>query len=1598
MSGDGDELCEEPTVTRGPVGADPAGLDPRTAQELERARRKLLDLGTRNRLIHVNRASRSSNCLNIINERSDDIFRILRADSRSMRFKPMGEDETGTDEAVVFEADETELDESRYTDNYLETPLGPDALQKRLLRIARNARTAEEEQGINILYLALGFLSWYEKQNSNLLREAPLVLIPVELVRDQGRSSYRIRGRDEDVTANLPLQERLKQDFGITLPEIEEGDEAWSPSGYFDQIAQTTTHQARWRIDRDAMQLGFFSFAKLLMHHDLDPENWSDKVLGPGRLISRLLAGESNPEPLTTSTHRETLDLTLNTVDPADLVQVVDADASQTKVIETVRCGRDTVVQGPPGTGKSQTIVNIIAAAVHDGKTVLFLAEKMAALSVVHRRLVRAGLQDICIELHSHKASKKKVYEELGRTLDAGNRAPSDSPGSPRHRELRDRLNEIDSELHRRLSDLDYTPFEALAEVARHIGVETPPAQLSTIGLERLTNDDRDSMADDIAGYAKALEMTGPVAEHPFAGCQALELQPTDLERLKQELEEAASAFSALLDTVNKLHDFGLMYPSTLEDAATCQKALSLICDEPTPVGSLVGVLFDEEDHPRLHEALKAGEEWRIARSECESSFKDAAWKTPVHPIRTEIARGQASLFVRWFGAYRRASSELGGLLEVELPRSASERLGLADQLIDVQEKRELLAADEPWLRSRLGADWRGERTNFAAALRASRWSLAVRRAGIATRGEAVRLIERLPSLEDVAATLAKRRAGAAEAVARPFERLRYALPSNGLGDSSTAGLESIHNRLLRMRTSLERYDEWARLGKRRSELMRVPLLAEVEGWISIGEIGPGQAENALRYAIAEARWAHACEQRSSLTRLRDEDRHALVRFFVQHEKDQFGRTGEAVRRKHGRQMPLGAAGQMGIIRGEIGKKRRHRPIRRLMEHAGTMVQRIKPVCLMSPISVAQFLHPGAVEFDLLVIDEASQVRPEDALGAIARSRQVVVVGDQKQLPPTSFFDRLTNMDDGEDDQEMEPRMAGAADMESILTLCEARGFPSQMLEWHYRSRDPSLMCVSNTEFYADRLVLPPSPLRQDPNYGMALRRVDGVYASRGSGSGRANTNLIEAQAIVDAVADHARECPTLSLGVVALSKAQSDIIAEVLEKKRREDPEVDVLLGPGQVEDVFVKNLENVQGDERDVMFVSVGYGPDAPGGRLRNMRFGPVNADGGERRLNVLFTRSRVRCQVFASFDPEEIDLRRATGEGPRILKRFLHFAKSGTMEQQSPTGGDPESPLEEDVARAIREFEYEADPQVGSSGFRIDIGVRHRDRPGQYILAVECDGATYHSAVWARERDRQRQEILENHGWRFHRIWSTDWFYRRPQEKVRLRYALEDARRKAHCGIRVPGANAPRDMVDHGSGETPATLAVEDAHAGSPEVPLLEAPDYRYARLEVTSGTALLDYPAERLSLLAAKVVQQEGPVHRDEVARRLGAAFGHRRAGRRILEAVEDALDALRYPGWQSAVMRQGAFWFTKDQQEQPPVRNRSGAAVRATLKAEILPPMEIRAAASWLDRENGRMEPDERIREVARIFGFQRCGENVRAAIRAALREDGHPPA
>jgi len=514
------------------------------------------------------------------------------------------------------------------------------------------------------------------------------------------------------------------------------------------------------------------------------------------------------------------------------------------------------------------------------------------------------------------------------------------------------------------------------------------------------------------------------------------------------------------------------------------------------------------------------------------------------------------------------------------------------------------------------------------------------------------------------------------------------------------------------------------------------------------------------------------------------------------------------------------------LLEHECGKKTRHIPIRQLVKRAGDALVGLKPCFMMGPMSVAQYLEPGQFAFDVVVMDEASQIKPEYALGTIARGEQLVVVGDPKQLPPTSFFDKLIREDE-EDPTALE-------ESESILDATLPI-FNSRRLRWHYRSQHESLIAFSNHSFYNSNLVIFPSPKNKSKDYGVKYTRLNrGCFISR--------RNNREAEVISDAVKTHLINYPDETVGIVAMSSEQRSQIERAVDLASKEDPIFRQLLEKdGQrSESLFIKNLENVQGDERDVILISMTYGPAEVGGKVYQ-RFGPINSEVGWRRLNVLFTRSRKRMHIFSSMDSSDIVVTGTSKLGVKALRDFLQYCETGNLNKIFDDSGNrpPDSDFEISVMEALSAHGFECVPQVGVAGFFIDIAVRDPGNPGSYLMGIECDGATYHSAKSVRDRDRLRQTILERLGWKIRRIWSTGWFKDPKGQLAPIINELNDLRT-------FPVVDEGIDVEDECE---PAEQIVEAAEAASDYAPALpkDVPE-----LEKQHEAAIDDLVAEDLSL--------------------------------------------------------------------------------------------------------------------------------------------------
>jgi len=535
-----------------------------------------------------------------------------------------------------------------------------------------------------------------------------------------------------------------------------------------------------------------------------------------------------------------------------------------------------------------------------------------------------------------------------------------------------------------------------------------------------------------------------------------------------------------------------------------------------------------------------------------------------------------------------------------------------------------------------------------------------------------------------------------------------------------------------------------------------------------------------------------------------------------------------------------------------------------------------------------------------------------------------------------------------------------------------------RMLHWHYRSRHHSLIAVSNREFYENRLYVVPSPTTVTAMHGLHFHFVkDGAFDR-----GNTATNRVEARTIAEAVIEHAKRQPRKSLGVGAFSVVQRDAIRDELEVLQREHVELAGFFSSGRPEPFFVKNLENIQGDERDVILISVGYARD-PSGYLA-MNFGPLSSQGGERRLNVLISRARERCEVFSSITAGDIDLQRAKSQGAAALKTFLRYAETGILETPGPTASDPDSDLESQVAVVLRGQGYEVHCQVGTAGFIIDLAVVDASRPGRYLLGIECDGATYHSSRSARDRDRLRETVLLDRGWRIHRVWSTDWFHRPGEQLQKIVAAIEKARREADAD-EADEADPDDNLADTSAVET-------DIERGEPleglngEVGAGWVSSYVEAVLAVPSATPIHETRLSVLTGIVAEVVEIEGPIHRDEIAKRITALWGLQRTGTRINESIAKAIDS----GIRSGVLRGDPDFVSHGRQESVPVRSRSNVTSMNLKKPEMIPPAELQEAIERLVEEQVGIQHDQLPLVVAKVLGFKATSPKLKDAIEKVL--------
>jgi very-short-patch-repair endonuclease len=1367
---EGDHILDEPLPFDAPVPPEAEPTVPNTPEgRLAHWQRKLLDLTTRNRLLHVSDSAKGVRPL------CHDIALLEEklASGQKITIVPLpdlginGRDEALYEQRRLESLKEQVARETLEEKNSLLCEQEKAKLEALLIDLYRTSRSDMQEGGANTLFLALGFLKWKKTENEARVYRAPLILLPVRLERKSALSGVVMTQHEDEPRFNMTLLELLREDFNLNIPGLNGALPASSSGNGLDiktilsMVRRAVRDMAGFEVTETVM-LANFSFAKYLMWKDM-----ADRaaLLRESPVVNHLIergaerfqSGGDFPRP-------EEMD---RKVDPSKLFLPLPGDSSQISAVVASTNGCDFVLDGPPGTGKSQTIANMIAHNLALGRRVLFVAEKMAALNVVYRRLEDKGLGEFCLQLHSNKANKVEVLKQLERAWDTRDHLSAEAwmREAEQLRLMRDRLNEFVALMHR-VQPNGLTLHRAIGLAVKNEALRTP--RLSWLATVEHSAADMARLRDIV----RRLEINAAqVANLPaaFAGIQTTEWSNAWQEQIVEVAMAFPSNLQMLLEARDRLLE-AVKLPSEANDLAGIEALCALVQAIVNAHGQDMRFAFASD----FADLIPAGRqidriltEYRLLEVQLSVPFADIA-AVPVAALELEWQIASKKFFLFAGGAKKKVAERLGALGRTTgAPSPANDLPKLRRLQILLSE----LAALPPLLHGVAG--WGGLNSDIGQ-MEASLGKAESLRKALATgvdnpealveRRQKIRTLvvdanELLApggkisrALEECVAALAQMSRLAAQFTALSGARLDAGLAELGLLAAAINGRPA----------RLNPWCNWQRVVVEAQNVGLAPLVQAVRQ-------EPG-ADLSVLFETSYARWfaARLIDAEPRLKEFVPEVHASDIEAFRKLEDKLAELAVQYTKARICGQIPgkndVGRKDGYGVLKHQLQLQKRHKPIRQLTTEMGEAFTRLAPCMLMSPLSVAQYLPPDLPLFDLVIFDEASQIAPWDAIGAMARGKQVIVAGDPRQMPPTNFFGRSAGDEEvNEDDR----------DAESILEECLAAGLPQHTLEWHYRSQHESLIAFSNSRYYDNRLITFPAPVTRAS--AVSWHRVPGVYAK-----GAARTNQAEAEALVaEAVArlsdpEHGNK----TIGIIVLNAEQQALVENLLDRERQSKPELERFFSDSMLEPVFVKNLETVQGDERDVILIGIGYGPQEAGSPTMSMNFGPLNREGGWRRLNVALTRARAEMVLFTSFDASMIDLNRTSARAVQDLKHFIEFAERGPralVEAVHGSLGGFDSPFEAAVAEALTRKGWQVATQIGVSRFRIDLGIVHPDRPGDYLVGVECDGAAYHSAATARDRDKVRQAILETLGWKLLRVWSTDWWVDKAGATAKLHAAI-------------------------------------------------------------------------------------------------------------------------------------------------------------------------------------------------------------------------------
>lgn len=1346
--------------------------------------------------------------------------------------------------------------------------------------IDKKARQFIDETGVNVAYMSFGFIHWKESDSSNCDFRAPVLLIPIRLEQNSSADTYFIKSDEDDIIVNPTFSYKLQAEYNIELPKYMDED---LPE-YLAKVKRRVA-KLQWTVTAEC-RIGIFSFLKINMYRDLKDNT---KAILSNRNILKLIGEPTGPDEV-----YEDDGTSFSVTNPlTELHSVVDADSSQIEAIKMAKSGKSFVLQGPPGTGKSQTITNIIAECLYDNKKVLFVSEKLAALNVVYDKLKTVGLDEFCLQLHSHKANKKDVIMDICHTLKLSKSVLSQKADREiaRKEKAQHQLDAYAFELHKPRPTIEkslYQLYESYAAFRSDPVIDYPISQLSSKGEAYL--DDTVSLLEQYVEYIPYVGYN--YRKNTWCGYINQDTSYQAKSELKSTFSSAVTFFQALTSLFQEISDRYGVQPASIDDANNWCEFFSFAATSELITPSLLD---------RVH--------FGTAKSVIE---KLQVQSSVILSVRSELNA------VFDDGIYNINGSEY---VETELPVRAF--LGPAYKGVEtdwnyifnqIAELQVILSKDIPFGSLENYPDFNSEKKVFEDYSQKFKAALSL------CDGKTL-----------------NRAAGYFDSA---IFNLRSSCPISLIRLTDCLG-------------AMDSLDNWCRFRDLLSELDRAQIVPYINATID-RNIEPKHIVGAFQKQFYY-QWIDSIisgnKVLSSFSRISQDK---AIQTFSDKDTEQFEINKAKICAELSSMRPsldiVSSGSALAILLREGEKKKKQKSIRSLLCETGELVQRIKPCFLMSPLSVSTFLAHDSIHFDVVIFDEASQIFPQDAIGAIYRSKQLIVVGDSKQMPPSNFFNASLESDNNDEET------GDVTDFESILDLCST-SMPQLRLRWHYRSRYEQLIAFSNKNFYDNDLVTFPSSKVDAPGIGVDYYHVNGIFDRQ------SHTNLKEAEFIVDLIYENIEKYPNRSLGVVAFSVAQQDLIDQLLSTRRLNTPEKEFFFKNDKKEPFFIKNLETVQGDERDTIIFSVAYGIDTNGRFLHN--FGPLNRLGGERRLNVAITRAKCNVQLVSSMHYTDINLSQTSSIGAKLLREYLDYAESGNIALERTitvnTFDQCESEFELEVYEYLKSKGFSVDAQVGCSGFRIDIGLKRPDS-SDYVLAIECDGASYHSSKNARDRDRLRQQILEGMGWKFYRLWSTDWFKNKQFEQERLFQAAVNA-------LKV----SPAAEVQHV--ECPPAVTFEET-ANDKEH--FEFPPYKAADIRKLSKKYL---PNDFKGLIKA-ILDVEAPLSEEFLLKRIVPYFGREKVTTGVRSDYKQKMAGYKSYG----ITIKNGFLYLNTENE---IKFRPHGDIDRDIK--YIAPEELAAGMHEIIRQNMEVDKVGLYRSIAAQCGVSHIGKVICEVLDSALK-------